>query len=198
MRALDAVTLALYSSAEAEAAGGGRMPVRRMGIHALVYLASLKVDVDAWFYARYYGPFSEGVSMEIARLWGHGLIQEETPTTAKPGYTYALTRGGERLGERVAGENVDGHAGIASVVGECRRYCGLRQRQLLLAAKSHYLRTRKNAPHAGAAELSTMGARIGWVMSEGDVGAGLSLLGRLGLEGAAPGADCDGSSRIAG
>lgn len=182
MRALDAVLLTLYAVCEAEARGGGRMPVSRMAIHGLVYLSSLKVDVDTWFYAHYYGPFSESVSMEIARLWGHGLVREDVHAT-RPSCTYSLTGGGRRLGERVAGENKAEYAKIASVVDECGRSCGLREPQVLFAAKSHYLRDRKGAPHAGAAKLPSMGRKIGWIMSEGDAGFGLGLLARLGLGG---------------
>jgi len=180
MRALDAVVLTLRANAEAEAGGGAGMPIGRTALQKLVYFVSLDMDVDAWFYAHYYGPFSEDVSMEIARLWGHGLIREDAPTRTKPGCTYTLTKGGLRLGEKVAGENGAEYARIASIVEMCRDFCGLRQLQLAFAAKSHYLRTRKNAPHAGPSELSAMGSKIGWVMSEDDVNSGLELLRRLG------------------
>jgi len=180
MKALDAVLLTLRANAEAEACDGKSMPVGRTALQKLVYFVSLDIDVDAWFYAHYYGPFSEDVSMEIARLWGHGLVREDVPTRTKPGYTYTLTKGGERLGEKVAGENAGEYAKIASIVEKCRGFCGLRQLQLAFAAKSHYLRTRKNAPRAVASELSSMGSKIGWVMSEDDVNSGLELLRRLG------------------
>jgi len=94
VKTLEAVLLTLRANAEAEAAGGEIMPIGRTAMQKLVYFASLKIGLDAWYYAHYYGPFSEGVSMEIARLWGHELIREDAPTRTKPGYTYTLTREG--------------------------------------------------------------------------------------------------------
>ena len=179
MKALDAVLLTLRANAEAEAEDGKSMPIGRTAMQKLVYFETPRIGVDAWFYAHYYGPFSEGVSMEIARLWGHGLVREDAPTRTKPGYTYTLTKGGELLGERVAGENERDYAEIASIVRECRGFCELKQLQLAFASKIHYLRTHMDTKDP---DLISTGRKIGWVMGEDDVSSGFRLLRRLGLD----------------
>ncbi|MDD9813747.1 MAG: hypothetical protein OXU37_05725 [Thaumarchaeota archaeon] len=177
MKAVEAVLLALRANAEAEAGDGRSMPIGRTVLQKLVYFVSLKINVDIGHYAHYYGPFSEDVSMEIARLWGHGLVQENAPTRTKPGYTYTLTKGGELLGERVAGENEREYAEIVSVVRECRGFCELRHKQLAFASKIHYLRARMDTKDP---DLISTGRKIGWVMGEDDVSSGFRLLHRLG------------------
>ena len=179
MKALDAVLLTLRANAEAEAEDGKSMPIGRTAMQKLVYFETPRIGVDAWFYAHYYGPFSEGVSMEIARLWGHGLVREDAPARTKPGYTYTLTKGGELLGERVAGENERDYAEIASIVRECRDFCELKQLQLAFASKIHYLRTHMDTKDP---DLISTGNKIGWVMGEDDVSSGFRLLRRLGLD----------------
>lgn len=181
MKALEAVLLALRANAEIESGGGKGMPIGRTAMQKLVYFTSVKTGVDAWFYAHYYGPYSESVSMGIARLWGKGLVNEEPPTHAKPGYTYTLTGDGGRLGAMVTGENMEDYATIKSIVAACREFCGLRQQQLVLASQIHYLVTRKGIPRGSAEGLVSMGLKMGWELGENDVNAGQELLCRLGL-----------------
>jgi len=176
VKTLEAVLLTLR--ANAEAAGGEIMPIGRTAMQKLVYFASLKIGLDAWYYAHYYGPFSEGVSMEIARLWGHELIREDAPTRTKPGYTYTLTEEGERLSRTVAEENGADYAKIVSIVRECRSSCRLQQLQLAFASKIHYLRARMDTRDA---DLISTGRKIGWAMSEEDISSGRGLLCQLGI-----------------
>lgn len=182
MKALEAVLLVLRANAEAEEGGGKRMPIGRTAMQKLVYFTSIKVDVDAWYYAHYYGPFSESVSMGIARLWGKGFVHEEPPTHTKPGYTYTLTKEGERLGAMVTDKSVKDYATIKSVVETCRDFCGLRQPQMALASKIHYMVTRKGVPRGNVEGLVSMGLKMGWEMDENDVNGGQDLLSKLGLD----------------
>lgn len=182
MKALEAVLLTLRANAEMEEGDGKSMPIGRTAMQKLVYFASIKTGVDAWYYAHYYGPFSEGVSMGIARLWGKGFVHEEPPTHAKPGYTYTLTKEGERLGAMVTDENSRDYATIKSIVAVCREFCELRQPQMALASKIHYLVTRKGVPRDNVERLIAIGLKMGWEMDKDDVNVGQELLCKLGLD----------------
>lgn len=182
MKAIEAVLLTLHANGEIEA-GGERMPIGRTALQKLVYLASLKTSVDATYYAHYYGPYSEGVAEGISRLWRFGCVHEDVPASGHPGYTYSLTKDGERLGCEVADSDMrEGYAEIKRVVRECREFCGLRQAPMAYASKIHYMRTYNSRPNASVDEIVDMGREAGWSMAAEDVRAGLRLLARLGLD----------------
>jgi len=182
MKAIEAVLLTLHANGEMEDGGGEIMPIGRTALQKLVYFASLKTDVDATYYAHYYGPYSEGVAEGVSRLWRFGCVHEDVPTFGHSGYTYSLTRDGKRLGAEVAGGGgQEGYAEIKPIVGACRELCGLRQAQMAYASKIHYMREYNGRPDADVGEIIGMGRTAGWSMTEDNVRAGLRLLGRLGL-----------------
>jgi len=172
----------------------------------LVYFESVHTSVEAKYYGHYYGPFSECVAEGIARLWEWGYVHEDVPTHNYPGYTYSLTRDGDRLGTKVVSKRgQDGYAKIRFVVQICRKSCGLQQSDLSYAAKVHYdlglcshsprqeqsdlsyaakvhyMKEHNKRPGAGVGELVDMGRRAGWKMTADNVSSGVSLLGELGL-----------------
>lgn len=183
MKALEAVLLTLRANAEAEASGGKSMFIGRTAMQKLVYFETVHTDVEAEYYGHYYGPFSEGVAEGIARLWEWGYVREDVPTPDYPGYTYSLTKDGDRLGTKVVNDGKrEEYSKIGFVVGACREFCGLQQSQMSYAAKIHYMREHNKRPHAGVAEIVEMGGRAGWKMTAENVNAGLGLLGRLGFD----------------
>jgi len=159
------------------------MPIGRTAMQKLVYFESAHTGVEAEYYGHYYGPFSECVAEGIARLWEWGYVHEDVPTHDYPGYTYSLTRDGDRLGTKVVdGGGQDGYAKIKFVVQACRERCGLRQADLSYAAKVHYMKKHSKSPDADVGELVDMGRRAGWKMTADNVSTGMGLLGRLGLD----------------
>jgi len=182
MKAIEAVLLTLRANAEAEEGDGKIMPIGRTAMQKLVYFESVHTSVEAKYYGHYYGPFSECVAEGIARLWEWGYIHEDVPTHNYPGYTYSLTRDGDRLGTKVVSKRgQDGYAKIRFVVQVCRKGCGLQQSDLSYAAKVHYMKEHNKRPGAGVGELVDMGRRAGWKMTADNVSSGVSLLERLGL-----------------
>jgi len=182
MKALEAVLLTIRANAEMEASDGKSMPIGRTAMQKLVYFAAQQVEVETTYYSHYYGPFSEGVSMGIASLWGKGFVHEKPPTHTSPGYTYTLTEDGERLGAMVSREKGDEYARIVSIVRTCRDCCGLRPSRLAFASKIHYLVNRRGAPRDSIEGLISMGRKIGWEMDRNDVKSGQELLCKLGID----------------
>lgn len=154
----------------------------RTAIQRLCYFYTKKVDGFAPKYApHFYGPFSGKVASALEDLHAFSFVHETAYSGFYGGYTYELTRDGERfaaeLSEKLPGER----AQIKGVLDICKSCCDLKPAPLSYAAKCHYALSGDGRERHTVRDAREAGRDLSWDMSEGDMDDGMRLLEELRL-----------------
>ncbi len=176
----EAVLLAL------DAAGGA--VEGRTAMQKIMYFVSVALDTDLGHRAHYYGPYSQPVEYALTQT---ALADEVTETmerfpswTSGPDirkYTYELTEDGRELvAETVAGDEADAEIVRATVEAMHEAVSDLDQQTLSMAAKIHFIVTHEEEP-TKLADIPDLAKRLGWRISDTQVGRSVELLQRLQL-----------------
>ena len=183
MEAHEAILMTLHANDELLGPEGvGDRPVGRTAMQKLIYFETRILKTGMYFNAYYYGPFSPGVSEDLARLEAFGYVYEYVPPSSFLGYEYHLTRDGKEFAADLS--KTEPYAKIRDVVKTCSDFCDLRQLALAYAAKMHFLSSKlyRSKNKSNKNDIAALGKNFGWVIDPKDVRDGKKLLRVLNLD----------------
>ena len=162
-----------------------------IGSHAamqrLIYFSSIRIPaIRVWPYAHhFFGPFSAEVATALMEMYALSYVNETRRSGFYDACTYALTPKGKEYADSQAAEHPEESAKIADTVGKCTGFCDREPeaRPLSLAAKAHHILASTEGAKSGygPGDVQRVAKDFDWNVSEDDVGAGISLLQKLGL-----------------
>ena len=155
----------------------------RTVIQKLIYFEMQKIpelDIEPHI-AYFYGPFNRQVAQGLETLV-HLDVLSERQLRKENFYEYAILDKGISAIEQLIKDNKNTYETIKSIIQTCREYCRLKPNPLSLAAKTHYMLTKRECERGMTKEeLAGMARDFGWNITEKDVKSGADLLQQLGL-----------------
>ncbi len=137
--------------------------------------------------SHFYGPYSSTVSDEVTVLVSSGFLQqfEEPFGYSSSGFEvkrhhYQLTEAGKSAVERLKQEHADDSGRVTALCEQINSLGGVDYVKMSIAAKTHFMLKRRNAPMSPDAAVEEA-KKFSWKVSAADVAESFPLLEKLNL-----------------
>ncbi len=140
-----------------------------------------KIEIEPHI-AYFYGPFNKQVARGLETLVNLDIINKKRFYQSDSAYEYTIQENRISLTEKLINENEIAYKKIKDIVQSCQKYCQLDHNLLSLAAKVHYMISKRECKK-GITENKAieMTEKFGWKITKKDVKSGIGLLEKLNL-----------------